>query len=112
MSENTYLDCFLSYIVLDKNQKQLLPVQFTTLNFFLEKSLYKNIVYFSLTMNYWKKQYTEAKTHFQNSLSHIKGVILGFNVNLDKIIEITPEILKEILELVLIILKMYLMKIS
>ncbi len=48
-------------------------------------------------MNYWKQQYTEAKTHFQTSLSRIKGVILGFNVNLDKIIEITPEILEEIL---------------
>ncbi|MFW9853259.1 MAG: ADP-dependent glucokinase/phosphofructokinase [Candidatus Thorarchaeota archaeon] len=48
-------------------------------------------------MNYWKQQYTEAKAHFQNSLSHIKGVILGFNVNLDKIIEITPEILEKIL---------------
>lgn len=48
-------------------------------------------------MNYWQQQYTEAKTHFQTSLSRIKGVILGFNVNLDKIIEITPEILEEIL---------------
>jgi ADP-dependent phosphofructokinase/glucokinase len=48
-------------------------------------------------MNYWKQQYTEAKTHFHTTLSRIKGVILGFNVNLDKIIRITPEILEEIL---------------
>ena len=48
-------------------------------------------------MNYWEQQYIKAKSQFQIFLSHIKGVILGFNVNLDKIIEITPEILEEML---------------
>ena len=48
-------------------------------------------------MNYWEQQYLEVMVQFQTLLPQIKGVILGFNVNLDKIIEITPEILENIL---------------
>ena len=47
-------------------------------------------------MEYWKNSYLEALKLIDTNNILPKGVILGFNVNIDKIIKISPEILSNI----------------
>jgi ADP-dependent phosphofructokinase/glucokinase len=47
-------------------------------------------------METWKKIYLEASKSIDDDSIRSKGVILGFNVNIDKVIKITPEILSNI----------------
>ncbi len=47
-------------------------------------------------METWKNSYLEALKLIDNDSICSKGVILGFNVNIDKVIKITPEILSNI----------------
>ena len=47
-------------------------------------------------MENWKKAYLEALKLTKSNTRKTKGVLLGFNVNIDKIVPITPSILKKI----------------
>jgi ADP-dependent phosphofructokinase/glucokinase len=51
-----------------------------------------------MMMKHWKNSYLEALRLIDTSSILSKGVILGFNVNIDKIIKISPEILSNILQ--------------
>jgi len=48
-------------------------------------------------MNYWKNEYFIARKNIPELKQQIKGVIVGFNVNLDKIINVNPDLLGQIL---------------
>jgi ADP-dependent phosphofructokinase/glucokinase len=47
-------------------------------------------------MKYWKNEYSIAKENIQE-LKPLEGVIVGFNVNIDKIIDINPDLLSRVL---------------
>ncbi len=47
-------------------------------------------------MEYWKNSYLEALKLIDTNSILSKGVVLGFNVNIDKIVKISPEILSNI----------------
>ena len=48
-------------------------------------------------MKTWRNSYLEAAKSASSTIINSKGVLLGFNVNLDKIIEINPEVFASIL---------------
>lgn len=84
--------------MLGQKLKMLLPVQVTTLNFFWKKVFIRISPTNLIEMNNWEETYYNFdSSKIMQALSQIKGVVVGFNVNIDKIIEITPKVLSQIL---------------
>lgn len=69
----------------------LMPVQFTTLNFINILVIYKNIDTVLTIMTIWQDHYNQAISNIANIKRKNIGVILGFNINIDKVTKITPE---------------------
>ncbi len=76
----------------------LLPVQVTTLNFFWKKVFIRISPTKLIEMSNWEEIYLDFDSNeLAQQINQIKGVIVGFNVNIDKIIEVNPEVLRNIL---------------
>jgi len=81
-------------LVFKQNPKSVIASPIYHSHFFFDEILYKNIVNLHVIMNKWRNLYFHQLSKLQNLANYPQGVLVGFNVNIDKIIKITPRTLQ------------------